>query len=165
MSLNKKSFVYNGKVQKPGYTVTANGNAAAANVAYPSGCKDAGTYTVKANLTGNYSGSATATFTIAKAKNPITAKAKSPALKASAVKKKNQTITAKKAITVSKNQGKVTYKKLSGNKKITVSKAGKFTVKKGLKKGTYKVKVNVSAAGNKNYKAGSKTVTVKVRIK
>ena len=66
---------------------------------------------------------------------------------------------------VSKAQGKLTYKKSGGNKKITVSAEGKLTVKKGLKKGTYKVKVKVTAAGNKNYKAGSKTATVTVKVK
>ena len=40
---------------------------------------------------------------------------------------------------------------------------GKVTVKKGLKKGTYKVKVK--AAGNKNYKAATKTVTFKIKVK
>ena len=49
--------------------------------------------------------------------------------------------------------------------KITVAKTGKITVKKGLKKGTYKVKLRVTAAGNKNYKKKAKTVVVKVRVK
>ena len=41
----------------------------------------------------------------------------------------------------------------------------KVNVKKGTKKGTYKIKVIVTAAGNANYNAGSKTVTVKVKVK
>ena len=46
------------------------------------------------------------------------------------------------------------------------TKTGKITVKKGLKKGTYKVKVKVKAAGNANYKASKeKTVTVTVKVK
>ena len=59
------------------------------------------------------------------------------------------------------------YVKKKGSKKITINrKTGKVTVKKGLKKGTYKVKVKVRAAGNSNYKAsGWKTVTFKVKIK
>ena len=64
-----------------------------------------------------------------------------------------------------KNCGKVTYKKASGNGKITVNSAGKFTVKKGLKKGTYKIKVEVTAAGNTTYKAVTKTVTVTIKVK
>ena len=65
-----------------------------------------------------------------------------------------------------KGQGTRTYKKLSGNKKITINKkTGKVTVKKGLKKGTYKVKIRVRAAGNATYKAGARTVTIKIKIK
>ena len=38
-------------------------------------------------------------------------------------------------------------------------------MKKGLKKGTYKVKVKVKAAGNANYKASAwKTVTFKIKV-
>ena len=41
-----------------------------------------------------------------------------------------------------------------------------MTVKKGLKKGTYKVKVKVKALGNSIYKASSvKTVTFVVKVK
>ena len=41
-----------------------------------------------------------------------------------------------------------------------------MTVKKGLKKGKYKVKVKVTAAGNANYEAsGAKTVTFTVKVK
>ena len=95
----------------------------------------------------------------------MTAKGKTATVKYSAVKKKTQTIAAKNAFTVRKAQGKVSYKKSSGNKKITVSSAGKVTVKKGLKKGSYPVKVKVTAAGNASYNKGSKTVTVTVKIK
>jgi hypothetical protein len=94
--------------------------------------------------------------------NPI--KAKNKTVKAKAAKK--TTFSAKKAFGVSKAQGKVTYKKATGNKKNTVSKAGKVTVKKGLKKGkSYKVKVKITAAGNGNYlkKTIVKTLTVKVK--
>ena len=97
--------------------------------------------------------------------NTLTLKAKKPSVKYSKLKKKNQTIALKNAISVSKAKGTVTYTKSSGNKKITVSKAGKITVKKGLKKGTYKVKIIVTAAGNSSYKSGSKTVTVTIKVK
>ena len=97
--------------------------------------------------------------------NTLSVKAKKPSVKFAKLKKKNQTIALKKWVTVSKAQGKVTYKKSSGNKKITVSKAGKITVKKGLKKGTYKVKIKVTAAGNASYKPATKTVTVTIKVK
>ena len=72
-----------------------------------------------------------------------------------------------KAITISKNQGKVTYYKQKGSSsRLTVNKTtGKITVKKGTKKGTYKIKVKVLANGNSNYKSGYKIVTIKIRVK
>ena len=46
-----------------------------------------------------------------------------------------------------------------------MKKTGKVTIKKGLKKGTYKVKVKIKANGNANYKASAfKTVTFKIKI-
>ncbi len=101
----------------------------------------------------------------AKYKNTMTAKGKTVNIKLANLKKKNQVVQRKNAIAVSKAKGKVTYKKASGNKSITVNSAGKITVKKGLKKGTYKVKVTVKAAGNATYKALTKTVTVVITVK
>ncbi|MBR3738059.1 MAG: hypothetical protein IKN26_04905, partial [Eubacterium sp.] len=101
----------------------------------------------------------------AKYVNPIKASGKTATVKFKNLKKKNQTVSQKNAFSVSKAQGKVTYKKSSGNKSITVSSAGKITVKKGLKKGTYKIEVKVTAAGNNTYKKGTKTVTVTIKVK
>jgi len=99
-----------------------------------------------------------------KSAQPMTVKAKSPKVKKSVVKKKKQTIAKAKAFTIKNAQGSVTFKKTGGSKRLTISKSGKITVKKGTKKGTYKIKVKVTASGNGSYKAGSKTVTVKVRV-
>ena len=53
----------------------------------------------------------------------------------------------------------------SFKKKFTVNKTtGNVTVKKGLKKGTYKVKIKVTAAGNDNYKEAIKPVTVTIKV-
>ena len=38
-------------------------------------------------------------------------------------------------------------------------------MKKGIKKGTYKLKVKVRADGNNNYNAVAKTVTAKIIVK
>ena len=86
-------------------------------------------------------------------------------MKLATLKKKNVTVLRKNAITVSKNIGAVTYAKASGNAKITVAKNGNITVKKGLKKGTYKVKIKVTAAGSNTVKAATKTVTVTITVK
>ncbi|MBQ9518113.1 MAG: cadherin repeat domain-containing protein [Eubacterium sp.] len=103
---------------------------------------------------------------LAKKANPITAKGKTKTVKYATVKKKNVTVARKDAITVSKGKGTITYTKSSGNKKIVIDKkTGKITVKKGLKKGTYKVKVKVKAAGNATYKAKTVTVTVTIKVK
>ena len=68
---------------------------------------------------------------------------------------------------MNKGQGNKTYVKVSGNKKIKINKkTGKITVKKGLKKGTYKVKVKIKAAGNKNFKSsGCKQETFNIMVK
>ena len=110
-----------------------------------------------------YSGSVTCGFQITKAANPVTAKGKTVKIKYKKLSGKNQTVTAKKALTIRKAQGSVTYKKKSGAKKITIhKKTGVITVKQGLKKGSYLLKVGITAAGNSNYK--KKTVTAEVKI-
>lgn len=55
----------------------------------------------------------------------------------------------------------------SFKKKFKINaKTGKVTIKKKLRKGTYKLKVNVKAAGNANYKASAvKTVTFRVKVR
>ena len=124
----------------------------------------AGTAKVIATGKGNYRGSASDTFTIAKAKQPMTLKGLTKSVKYSKVKKKAQKVA--RPLTVKNAQGKVTYKKMSGNSKLTVNKStGKVTVKKGLKKGRYKIKIRVTAAGNSNYKSASKTKTAYIRVK
>lgn len=98
--------------------------------------------------------------------NPLKIKGKKVTLKASKLADKKQIVSVKKAIKfVQKGKGTITYKKIKGNKKITLNKkTGKFTVKKGLKKGTYKVKVQVTAAGNSDYKKAVKKTTVKIVV-
>ena len=136
------------------YTVTYNNN------------KNAGTSSIIIRGKGNYTGVLTRNFKIEKAKNTLIATEKIIKIKYSKLKKKKQVIRKTKAFKISKAQGTVTFQKTSGNKKITVNKkTGKITIKKGLKKGTYKVKVNVTAAGSANYKALTKTVTVKIKIR
>jgi endo-1,4-beta-xylanase len=82
------------------------------------------------------------------------------------VKKKAQSLKVAKVVTFSnKGAGTLSYKKKSGNKKIAINKkTGKVTVKKGLKKGTYKVKAIITAAGDANHKAATVPVTFKVKV-
>ena len=82
--------------------------------------------------------------------------------KAKALKKAKKTFKLK---ATTESDGKVTFKKTKGSKKVTVSKTGKVTVKKGLKKGTYKIKITVKSAETKAFKAATKKVTLKIKVK
>ena len=115
---------------------------------------------------GNLIGTRVVHFRILKA-NPLKIKPKTAAVKFAALKKKNQILPVSKVIRFAKKgQGSISYKKASGNSKITINKKnGKVTVKKGLKKGTYKVKVKVTAKGNATYFKATKAVTFTVKVK
>ncbi|MBE5870496.1 MAG: hypothetical protein E7294_04460 [Lachnospiraceae bacterium] len=105
------------------------------------------------------------TVTTQKHAQTMTVKTAVKKVKLSKLKKKKQTVSA---ITVKGAQGMVSYtkvKKGSSNKLSINKKTGKITVKKGTKKGTYKIRVTVKAAGNANFLPAEKTVTVKVKVK
>jgi hypothetical protein len=161
--------VYIGKNLNPKVKVSLGGKALKAGrdykVSYTNN-KNAGKAVAVVKGKGSYTGAVAKTFAIEKAKNTLTAKAKTKTIKAkrSKVKKSSQVIEKSKAFKVSKAKGAVTFAKASGNKKIVVGKAGKITVKKGLKKGTYAVKVEVRAAGNANYKPITKTVALTIKV-
>ena len=132
------------------YTVTYNNNV------------NAGTAGLTLVGMGLLKGTFNGTFTIPKAANTLKVKAKKASVKYS--KKAKRTLARKKYLTVSKAVGKLTYGKVSGNSKISVARNGKITVKKKLKRGTYKVRVRVTAAGNANYNAKSTTVTARITV-
>ena len=103
------------------------------------------------------------TITIVKRANTAKIKTAKKTVKLSALKKKNQTV---KAITVKKPQGKVTYTKVKGDKKITDNKKnGKLTLKKGMKRGKYTIKVKIKVKGNAKFKPLTKTVKVTITVK
>lgn len=151
--LNNSNFVYDGKVKTPTVTVTsADGktvDSANYDISYANGRKDAGTYDVKVTFKGNYTGSLTTKFTIAKANQSL--KIKSP--------KKKMKVGAKAKIKIKANKGhgKVTYK--VSNKKIAKIKKGKLVA---LKKG--KVKLTVTLKATKNYNQKKVTITIKVKF-
>ena len=162
-------FVYTGKAITPNPIVMDDDNdlelknGTDFTVSYLNN-KNAGTAKIVITGKGKYTDSVEASFIISKAANPMTVKGKTIKVKASRLSKKAQSFAAKKAFTIKKAAVKVTYKKKSGNKAVTVSGTGKISVKKGLKKGIYSVKVNVTAAGNTNYRKAVKTVTFKVKV-
>ena len=72
----------------------------------------------------------------------------------------------KKKLKIKGTKGKVTFKKIKGNKKIKVSKKGTLTVKKGLKKGkSYTVRLAVKDSGNNVYESKTKYVKIKIKVK
>ena len=160
-----KSKTYSGKAVTQDPKVVLNGNTLRKGTDYSISYNnniDAGTAIMTIEGRGDYQGTIVRTFKIKK--TAIKISAKTVKLIASELKKKGKTIKVNKAFDITKNTGKTTFTKKSGNKKITISKSGKVTVKKGLKKGSYTVKVKVKAAGNKNYKAATKTVTFKIVV-
>ena len=160
--------VYTGKARTQKPVVTVAGRTLISGEDYTVTYKNntnAGTAGLTIKGTGFYRGSVGKTFKITKAANTLQAKGKTVNLKYSTLKKKNLTVKRLAAIQISKAKGKLTYKKLKGNKKITVAKSGTMTAKKDLKKNTYSVRVKVTAAGNSNYKSLSKTVTIKVKVR
>ena len=159
--------VYDGKEKT--VTVKFNGETLKEDTDYKVAYKNninAGTATATLTGLGWYTGTADKPFTIVKAKNTFEVKLVKKTQTAKS--KKKTTIAAKKVFKVTQNvsKGTVTYKKTSGNGKITVSSAGKVTVKKGLKKGkTYKVNVTATSKATTNYEAATSNLVLKIKIK
>ena len=128
--------------------------------------KAAGTakITITAKATSSYKAATkTLTVKVAKAAPVLKTKITSKNVSYSALRKKSQVFTLGASVSC---MGTLTYAKTAGSSAFTVNKTnGKITVKKGLKKGTYKIKVKISAKATANYNAGTKTVLVTVRVK
>lgn len=172
ITLSKTKYTYSGKTCKPKVTMYSDGEVVPADGNYTlkyTANKNAGTGKVTVTMAENSvaQGAKTLTFTISKAKNPMTAKANAKTVKLKDVKKKK--VTVKKAITVKKNQGKVSYAavKKGTSKGVSISAKGVITIKKAAtkKKTTLKIVVNVTAKGDKNYKKLTKKVTVSIKVK
>lgn len=128
--------------------------------------KAAGTakITITAKATSSYKAATkTLTVKVAKAAPVLKTKLTSKNVSYNALRKKAQVFTLGASAT---GKGTLTYAKTAGSSAFTVNKTnGKITVKKGLKKGTYKIKVKISSRATANYNAGTKTVFVTVRVK
>ncbi len=159
---------YNGRVLKEGtdYTlIKLTNQKSLINV---------GGYMISLRGKGSFCGVDVKQFTITKAGNPLKVKGKTVKVKYKKVKKKKQVLKASKLYKFTRKAGdKKTYTLLSAKKKSKSFKKyfkvnknnGKITVKKGIRKGSYKLRIRIKAGGNKNYKAGSKAVTVTVRVR
>ena len=156
----QKAAVSTVKAQLPA-TVTINGKTliAGQDFVYVNAVAktDAGTYTVSIKGIGAFEGTATVTYTVNKAAaaTKTTKVAAKKAYKASSLKKKAKKFSVKVAGATYTVKGK------KAKKYIKVSKKGKVTVKKGIKKGTYKIVIKVKAT--KNTKAGKKVVKIVIK--
>ncbi len=151
VTLAQTSVTYTGAAQTPAAAVTLNGktlSTADYTVAYQNNT-NAGTAKVTVTGKGNYTGTATAAFTIAKAGNTVTA---SSVNKIVSAKAQSFSIGAK-----AKGGAKLTYK--SNNKSITVDKNGKVTVAKNY---IGKATITISAAATTNYNAAVKQIYVTI---
>ena len=102
---------------------------------------------------------------IEKKYSPISIRTKTKSFKFKRMKKMN---VKKKFIYFNNHGRKISFKKINSkkNKRILVNKNnGMVTIKKGIKKGKYKVKVKVFVMGDDEYLPYSKTVSFTVKIK
>lgn len=162
--VTEKPMTYNGTAQVPVIVkVTVDGKVLIEGTDYivvVSKVTNAGTYIVTTQVIGigHYEGTVTKkTTAVVKKATQKLKKTKKRKVKAKKVKKKTVKIKLKVKAT---GKGKIKYKRVS--KKLKVSKKGKVTIRKGTKKGTYKVKVK--ALANTNYKA-TKWKKIKIVIK
>ncbi len=158
-----KTYTYDGKTKKPSITVKVENRELRNNVDYSvsyKNNKNAGKaiVTIKAKEGSNYVGSKSSIFTIKKASQVL----KTNVIKKNYKVKKLKVKSEKFTIKVSKNKTLITYKVAKGSSKyITVSKKGVVTMKRGTKRGTYRV--TVTAKETKNYNKAKKSITIIVK--
>ena len=144
-------FDFNGKEIRPTVTVAYNGQELVEGTDYElvyKNNKNAGTGSVDINGIGRYSGTATETFTINKLPNTISAKN---------FTKTYSAITQSFDLGAKIKNGTPTYK--SSTKSVTVSKAGKVTVKaKFIGKAT----ITITSPEKTNYSKQTKKITITV---
>ena len=162
----KTSFVYNGKVQRPKFTVTGADKKKLATdkfkVTYSAGCKNVGKYTVK--VTGitekGYTGTISKTYTIFP---------KGTSISSVKAQTKGFTVIWKKQASQTKGY-QIQYStssKFSGAKTVTITK--NTTVKKAVsklsrkKKYYVRVRTYMSAGSAKYYSAWSGAKSVKTK--
>ena len=171
VTLSKTKYTYANKSFSPTATVTSKSGKLLVKgtdytVTYKNN-KNAGTAKVVVSGKGNYTGTKTVMFTIAKAKCPAKVTTTKKSIRAKKLENRKRVI--KGAITVSEavKGSTIKYKRVTkgSSKQLTKvdPKTGAITVKQNTKAGTYKVKVKVTIT-KKNYKkfTTEKTVTINV---
>ncbi len=167
VTLSKKSYTYNGKVQQPAVTAVMDGTVklttADYSVSYSAGCKDVGGYYATVTMKGNYTGSKNAAFKInpkgtsltrlKKGSKKITVKWKKQDSLMSAARISGYQIKLATNSKFTKNKKSVRVKGYSNVKKVVKNLKG--GAKYYVKIRTYKI-VN----GAKYYSQWSKPLTV-----
>ena len=165
ITLNKTSFTYNGKTQKPSVVVKDSKGKTLKNnkdysLTYSNGCKNVGNYTVKVTLKGNYTGTKSLKFNVVPKSTTITKVAPAKkSFKANFKKQSTQTNGYELQYSLNKN---------FSNSKIAIVKSNKATsvIVKNLKsKKKYYVRIRTYKTVNgkkitSSY-SSAKQVTVK----
>ena len=163
-----KTQTYNGKQQRQtSLVLKINEKTLVKDVDYTvsySSLINAGKVTMTIKGIGDYEGKIIKTFTRNKAKNPLSFKYYNKTVYYSKVRSSAQVI---KPIYISKKVGTLKYTKLSGSstKLLLNQTTGKVTVKKGTKKGKYKIRIKVYASGNSNYNSTYAIRTIYITVK
>ena len=152
-------YYYDGEEKKPDPTVTLNGKTLGSDdytVSYANNI-NAGTATVTVTGKGNYTGSVSAAFNIAKVSNSLSTSY------SSVTAYKNYLTRKTKYFINGSGDGKITYtlNKKAKKAKIKISKSGKLVIPKRCKRGTYKL--TVKAAGDINHYSMKKVIKIYIR--
>lgn len=175
IKLKEKTATYTGRAVKIG-AASVTGSIGQVSYLYYSdkACKkklsgapkNAGVYYVRATVAedGDHQSAASppVKLTIKRAPAQIKAKKTTAVFSVPKVKKGSQSFLIGAVVN---SKGKLSYTALSGSKRLSVSKNGRVSVKKGTGKGDYQVKVKIKAAAGSNYNGCSKTVMVKVKVR
>lgn len=167
VSITGKTVTYNGNAQHVAATTNSDVKPvvsyykdAACTTKFSSAPHTAGTYYVKATVAASKKFTAAESKVVKLVINKADPTVKvTPATKSVKNTKKNTINIKVTQNNINSQTGKVTYK--ASSSKIKVNSNGVVTVKKGTKKGTYKVTVTVKATTN--YNKVTKTVKIKVK--
>ncbi len=149
VSLSQTVFTYDGTEKTPEATVTINDRILEEESDYTAACSnhvDVGTATVTITGCGNYTGTASAAFTIEKADQTVTASATSSTIK-----------VGETATVLASGQGTISFS--SGDSSVAEVDSSTGTVT-GKKAGN--VTITVTAAGTENYNSSSCEVAITV---
>ena len=167
--LSGYSYCYNGGSIEPEVSVYYGGrymkNGSEYTVSYIDSI-NAGTAQAVVTCTGNYSCSVSTPYTILPVGNGMFASGKTAKVKQSALRKKARTVPAASLFELGDAQGMLSFRKVSGSKRLTISKStGNVKVKKNTGKGKYKMKVLVAATGDGNHEGAAQYVNIVVKVR